>query len=52
MEIMERHKDKIHIIRYEDLLREPRREFEALALWLEVDSSGFPRGQSVESEMI
>jgi sulfotransferase family protein len=42
IEIMERHKDKIHIIRYEDLVREPRRELETLANWLGVDSSGFP----------
>jgi Sulfotransferase family len=41
IEVMERHKDKIHIIRYEDLVREPRRELEALARWLGVESSGF-----------
>jgi hypothetical protein len=42
IEIMERHKDKIHIIRYEDLVREPRRELEVLATWLGVDPAGFP----------
>ncbi|MGH7799594.1 MAG: sulfotransferase family protein [Thermodesulfobacteriota bacterium] len=41
IELMERHKDKIHIIRYEDLVREPRKELEALAKWLEVDATGF-----------
>lgn len=41
IEIMERHKDKIHIIRYEDLVQDPRRELEALAKWLEADATGF-----------
>jgi hypothetical protein len=44
IEITERHKDKIHIIRYEDLVREPRQELEALAKWLGVDCSGFSEG--------
>jgi hypothetical protein len=42
LETMERHRDKIHIIRYEDLVREPRRELTALAEWLGVDPAGFP----------
>jgi hypothetical protein len=41
IETMERHKDKMHIIRYEDLVEEPRRELEALAKWLGADPSGF-----------
>jgi sulfotransferase family protein len=42
MEVMEHHKDRIHIIRYENLVGEPKRELEALAKWLKVDFSGFP----------
>ena len=42
IETMERHRDRIHIIRYEDLVREPRRELGALAAWLGVDPAGFP----------
>lgn len=41
IEIMERHKDKIHTIRYEDLVKEPRQELEVLSEWIGVDSSGF-----------
>ena len=41
IETMERYRDKIHIIRYEDLVQEPRRELEALAKWLGVDCPGF-----------
>jgi len=41
IELMEHHKDKIHIIRYEDLVREPSEKLERLAKWLGVDSSGF-----------
>jgi hypothetical protein len=39
--LMEHHKDKVHIIRYEDLVQEPRRELRALGEWLGIDSSGF-----------
>ena len=42
IELMERHKDKIHMIRYEDLVQEPKRELEALGRWLEVNPVGFP----------
>jgi hypothetical protein len=42
IEMMERHKDKLHIIRYEDLMREPKRELKALGRWLGVDPAGFP----------
>jgi hypothetical protein len=41
IEIMEHQKDKIHIIRYEDLVREPRKELERLGKWLELDHKGF-----------
>jgi hypothetical protein len=41
IELMERHKSRIHIIQYEALVQEPRRELEALARCLDVDSSGF-----------
>lgn len=43
IELMERHKEKIYIVRYEDLVREPRRELEALGRWIGVDSAGFPK---------
>jgi hypothetical protein len=42
VEAMERQRDKIHSIRYEDLVRDPRRELAMLAEWLAVDPSGFP----------
>ena len=42
LETMERHRDQIHIIRYEDLVREPRRELASLAEWVGVDPAGFP----------
>jgi hypothetical protein len=41
METMEKQKDRIHIIRYEDLVREPRRELVGLAEWLGIDPAGF-----------
>ena len=37
IEIIERNRDKIHIIRYEDLIREPGAELERLGRWLRVD---------------
>ena len=46
LEMMERHRDKIHIIRYEDLVRGPKRELTALAEWVGVDPAGFPEGIS------
>ncbi len=42
IEMMERHKDNLHIIRYEDLVQEPKRELEALGRWLGVNPAGFP----------
>jgi hypothetical protein len=35
------YKDKLHIIRYEDLIQQPHHEFEGLGRWLGVDPSGF-----------
>jgi hypothetical protein len=42
IENIERNRDIIHIIRYEDLIREPRTELERLGRWLGVDPQGFP----------
>lgn len=42
IEAMERHRDRIYILRYEDLVRKPRRELAALGEWLAVDPTGFP----------
>jgi hypothetical protein len=44
LETMERQRDRIHTVRYEDLVREPRRELTALAQWLGVEPTGFPEG--------
>lgn len=44
VETMERHRGKIHVIRYEDLVREPRRVLGGLAEWMGVDPAGFPYG--------
>lgn len=44
VDTMERHRDRIHIVRYEDLVREPRRELTALAEWVGVDPAGFSEG--------
>jgi hypothetical protein len=44
IELMERHKDKVHIIRYEDLVLEPGPVLKALGDWLGVDPAGFPKG--------
>lgn len=41
LETIERQRDRIHVVRYEDLVREPRRELTALAEWLGVDPAGF-----------
>lgn len=42
LETMERHRNRVHIIRYEDLVREPSRELGVLAEWLGVDPTRFP----------
>jgi hypothetical protein len=41
IEAMERHRDRIHVVRYEDLVRDPRRELATLGQWLGVDPAGF-----------
>ncbi len=41
IEIMEHHRSHIHIVRYEDLVHEPRRELAALAAVLDIDPGGF-----------
>jgi len=41
IESMERHKDKLHIIRYEDLVENPKQELESLSWWLGVNPAGF-----------
>ena len=43
IELMERHAEKVHIIRYEDLIQKPEQELEALGRWLGVDPAGFQR---------
>jgi sulfotransferase family protein len=43
IELMERNIDKLHIIRYEDLIYQPDRELKALGSWLGVDPMGFPK---------
>ena len=42
IEIMERHADKLHIVRYEDLVQQPQSVLKTLASWLGVDAGGFP----------
>jgi hypothetical protein len=41
IENMEHHADRLWIVRYEDLVREPRLCMPGLAAWLDVDPSGF-----------
>jgi hypothetical protein len=43
IEIMDSHAERVHAIRYEDLVRRPDRELEALAAGLGVDARAFPR---------
>lgn len=42
IESMEQHTDKIHSVRYEQLIMEPRKEFKKIGQCLGVDPSGFP----------
>jgi hypothetical protein len=48
---MEQHRERIRVIRYEELVQEPRRVFQALGEWLDVDPRGFQsdliRGSSI-----
>jgi hypothetical protein len=41
MELTDRHRDKLRIIHYEDLIKNKERELNALGDWLDVDSAGF-----------
>ncbi|MGE0682992.1 MAG: sulfotransferase, partial [Candidatus Binatia bacterium] len=41
MELIECYQDRIHAIRYEDLVRNRQQTFEALGSWLKVDPKGF-----------
>lgn len=41
VEVMERHRDQICTVRYEDLVSRPGTELERLAQWLAVDPAGF-----------
>ncbi|MBV7340104.1 sulfotransferase [Chloroflexi bacterium TSY] len=51
IENMEQHANQIHIIRYEDLIRDPKREMVAVGEYLNVDPNSFPvdivRGDSI-----
>ena len=44
MELIERHRDKLCVVHYEDLIKEKKRELRALGDWLGVDSTGFDAG--------
>jgi hypothetical protein len=44
MELTDRHRDKLCIIHYEDLIKEKVRELKALGNWLGVDPEGFNAG--------
>jgi hypothetical protein len=41
--LMTRYQHKVCLIRYEDLVQYPEREFEKLGKWLEVDPNGFSK---------
>lgn len=40
--VMERHADQLHIVRYEDLIDNPKAVFASIGDWLGVDPAGFP----------
>jgi hypothetical protein len=42
IELMERHREQIHIVRYEDLVHEPKRVLAPLASRLDIDPDRFP----------
>ncbi len=42
IELMEQHAEKLHIIRYEDLVQRPEQELEKLGQWFDVDPARFP----------
>ena len=41
VEEMEYYRKRVHVIRYEELVREPERQLQGLAAWLDVDPRGF-----------
>jgi hypothetical protein len=41
IELMERHREKLHVVRYEELVRRPGPMLTAIGEWLEVDPAGF-----------
>jgi Sulfotransferase family len=41
IEAMEKHQDRLHVVRYEALVENPRGHLDALAAFLEVDPAGF-----------
>jgi hypothetical protein len=43
IELMEKHAEKLHIIRYENLIENREQELDLLGKFLEIDSQGFPR---------
>jgi hypothetical protein len=51
---MERHREQLCAIRYEDLVLRPREELDRIAEWLEVDPGGFDeaRIRKVQQESI
>lgn len=51
IEMMERYADLVHVIRYEDLVADPRPVLEAFGTWLGVDPQGF-RHQIVHSRSV
>jgi len=42
IEIMENHSNRLYRLQYENLIRQPQKELEALGGWLGVDPDGFP----------
>jgi hypothetical protein len=42
IEAMERHREKLHVMRYENLVQDPLAEVEVLGRWLDVDPWAFP----------
>ena len=42
VEVMEKYRDRIHVIRYESLVQEPVQELESLGRLLQIDPGGFP----------
>jgi hypothetical protein len=44
IELMEQHADRLHIMRYEELMQQPVQELTRLADWLAIDPAGFDAG--------